>query len=75
KPDEIDAESVDSLYQGWRTRMDQLAALGLDPERLYRQSLVTPSCGTGSLDRAHALRVLELTRDLSKRVRAAHGDQ
>jgi methionine synthase II (cobalamin-independent) len=75
KPDEIDAESVDSLYQGWQSRMEQLAALGLDPKQLYRQSLVTPSCGTGSLDPPHALRVLELTRDLSKRVRAAHGDQ
>lgn len=75
KPDEIDAESVDSLYEGWQARMAQLAALGLDPERLYRQSLVTPACGTGSLDRGHALRVLELTRDLSRRVRAAHGDE
>lgn len=75
KPDEIDAEDVDSLYQGWRTRMDRLAALGLDPQRLYRQSFVTPSCGTGSLDSPHALRVLELTRDLSQRVRAAHDDR
>jgi methionine synthase II (cobalamin-independent) len=74
KPEEIDAESVASLYQGWQTRMDQLAALGLDRERLFRQSLVTPSCGTGSLDRPHALRVLELTRDLSQRVRVAHGE-
>jgi hypothetical protein len=74
KPEEIDAESVDTLYQGWQTRMERLAALGLDPERLYRQSFVTPSCGTGSLDPPRALRVLELTRDLAKRVRAAHGE-
>jgi methionine synthase II (cobalamin-independent) len=74
KPDEIDAESVDSLYAGWQTRMDQLAALGLDRERLFKQSFVTPACGTGSLDRAHALRVLALTRDLSQRVRADHGE-
>jgi methionine synthase II (cobalamin-independent) len=72
RPDEIDAEDVESLYAGWQTRMDALAALGLNPDQLYKQSLVTPACGTGSLDRAHALRVLELTRDLSKRVRAAH---
>lgn len=75
RPEEIDAETVDSLFTGWQTRMAQLAALGLDPERLYRQSLVTPACGTGSLDRAHALRVLELTRDLSQKVRAEHGDR
>jgi methionine synthase II (cobalamin-independent) len=73
-PEEIDAETVDSLYTGWQERMAQLAALGLAPQRLYKQSFVTPACGTGSLDRPHALRVLELTRDLSKRVRADHGD-
>lgn len=73
KPDEIDAENLDSLYEGWQTRMNQLAGLGLNPEQLYRQSMVTPACGTGSLDRAHALRVLEMTRGLSERVRAAHG--
>ncbi|MDJ0781223.1 MAG: hypothetical protein QNJ22_04590 [Desulfosarcinaceae bacterium] len=74
KPEEIDAETVDTLHAGWQDRMAQLADLGLNPERLYQQSLITPACGTGSLDRARALRVLELTRDLSKQVREAHGD-
>jgi hypothetical protein len=73
KPDEIDAESVDSLYEGWQMRMDRLATLGLDRERLFKQCFVTPACGTGSLDRPHAQRVLELTRDLSRRVRANPG--
>jgi hypothetical protein len=34
--------------------------------------LITPSCGTGSLRRAHAEKVLELTKAVSALLRARH---
>jgi hypothetical protein len=63
------AATVDSLVQRWKEQGDALVALGVDRERLYAQSLITPSCGAGSLNLAQAQRVLALTRDVSARLR------
>jgi methionine synthase II (cobalamin-independent) len=67
--DVIDAESVDTLVARWRELLAAAAAAGLDTEVLRRQSLITPSCGTGSLSVAHARKVLDLTREVSRVVR------
>ena len=67
--DVIDAQSVDTLVARWRELMAAAAAAGLDPEVLRRQSLITPSCGTGSLSVNHARKVLDLTREVSRAVR------
>lgn len=69
-PEAIDRETVDSLYDLWRDQRDRTAALGLTPETVRAQTLITPSCGVGSLSPERAMRVLELTRGLSDRVRA-----
>ena len=69
EPGAIDRATVDSLEKTWRAYAGQIEALGISPRTLREQSLITPSCGTGSLSLAHAQRVLELTRDLSARIR------
>lgn len=69
-PEAIDRETVDSLYGMWRKQRDGLAKLGLSPEAVRSQALITPSCGVGSLSPERAMRVMELTRGLSDRVRA-----
>ena len=61
--------TVDSLVQRWEAQCDDLAAIGVDREQLYAQSLITPSCGAGSLNLAQARKVLALTRDVSARIR------
>ncbi|MEF8889482.1 MAG: hypothetical protein V5A14_05505, partial [Desulfohalobiaceae bacterium] len=70
EPENIDGESVDSLASRF---WDQFEALrkqtGLEKSQLMSQSLITPSCGTGSLDRERAERVLQLTRGLADRIR------
>ncbi len=68
-PDDLDRETVDSLAARWEDQARAVAALGIDPAQVLRQSLITPSCGAGSLSRDRALRVLELTRGVSDRVR------
>ena len=51
-------------------QIDTLAEItGIVPEQILSQSFVTPSCGTGSLDIDSARQVLELTRDVSERIR------
>lgn len=63
-------ENVDSLYTKWEEQTRQLMALGLSRETVINQTLITPSCGTGSLTLDLAIKVLEMTRDLSAKVRS-----
>ena len=66
----IDIESSDSLAARWEQQTDQLRQLGFPRETIVAQTLITPSCGTGSISEAHARKVLELTHDVSAIIRA-----
>ena len=67
--DVIKKETADSLYAKWEGQVKALEELGFQREALIDATLITPSCGTGSLQVPMATRVLELTRDLSRKVR------
>ncbi|MGD9098523.1 MAG: hypothetical protein PVF97_10580 [Desulfobacterales bacterium] len=71
--DVIENESLESLVVRWQELMAAAEKAGLDPAILRRQSLITPSCGTGSLSVGHAQKVLDLTRELSRVVRGGGG--
>jgi hypothetical protein len=58
-------ETVDGLSGRLQEGLTKLHALGLDPGRVARQSLLTPACGTGTMEPAAAQRVLALLRGLS----------
>lgn len=66
---DIQNETVDSLATRWEGQVQQLEALGMGRKTIASQSLITPSCGTGSLDLDMAMRVLELTKGLSNKLR------
>ena len=70
RAEDIEQETSDALVSRWETQFQALVALGIDKTRLFSQSLITPSCGTGSLDETLAKRVLELTRDVSAKIRS-----
>lgn len=63
------AESVDSLLQ----RLDKLWKLlfpkGLNRDRVLRQSMITPACGTGLLSESQARHIYHLTSALSRHLR------
>ncbi len=67
--DDIEKESVDLLAERWATYVQQLTDAGLDAQQVHAQALITPACGTGSCSREHALRVLELTREVAHKIR------
>ncbi len=69
KIEEIERETVDTLYAGWQERFNQIEALGIAPATIRTQSFITPSCGVGSLSVDLAKRVLAMTRDLSAKIR------
>lgn len=70
-PESIEGESVDSLLEKWEAAAGQVQALGFDRAQIMAQSLITPSCGTGSLTLDQAVKVLEMTQGLSARLRQA----
>ncbi|MEZ4526016.1 MAG: hypothetical protein R2941_08880 [Desulfobacterales bacterium] len=70
--DDIERETPESLASMWEEQMKQISALGFDRETILKQSLITPSCGTGSLRPEHAERVLHLTRELSAILRTGN---
>jgi methionine synthase II (cobalamin-independent) len=63
-------ENVSSLMDIWNAHTAKLQALGIDQKTLFSQSLITPSCGTGSLSMENAIKVLNLTTTLSGQIRS-----
>ncbi len=66
--EDIEKETAASLFLKWKEQAGQIEKLGIDSLKIKAQSLITPSCGTGSLKLEHAVRVLQLTREVSDRV-------
>jgi methionine synthase II (cobalamin-independent) len=69
KVDDIEKETAASLLGLWQEHAAQFEVLGIGMGKLIRQSLITPSCGTGSLSVDHAKKVLKLTRAVSMGIR------
>jgi len=67
--EDIDRQTKDSLCSLWESHMDLLAEDGFSKEDLLKQTLITPSCGTGSLDIDRARKVLQLCHDVSAQLR------
>jgi len=68
-PDILEAIKLPELYDKWQAQLDHICQLGFTREQILSQTFIAPSCGTGSLSTAHALKVLRLTAELSKMVR------
>ena len=68
-------ENRDSLVNRWEKQADLLTGNNWDTGTLLRQTLITPSCGTGSLAPELAQKVLRLTKEVSAELRAKYLDQ
>jgi hypothetical protein len=68
-PEFIQGETVDGLVDRWFRQTRQLVMLGVAEDTVFRQSFITPSCGTGTLSLEEALTVLNMTRGVSEKIR------
>ncbi|MEW6429188.1 MAG: hypothetical protein AB1568_14270 [Thermodesulfobacteriota bacterium] len=68
-PDFIARETCRSLVELWQRQMRELAGDATDYPALLRQTLITPSCGTGSLSLADAEKVIQLSGQVSAELR------
>lgn len=57
-------ENANSLGQRWEDNVAALVKRGVDESRLRAQSIITPSCGTGTLEIAAAEQIYLLLREL-----------
>ncbi len=62
-------ETAESLTSLWEKQAELLSGERYDMAAILNQTLITPSCGTGSLTPDLARRVLSLTRDVSAALR------
>ena len=69
----IREQNPDLLTAHLEKMMDHLAATGIDKQTIMEQAIVTPSCGTGSMEVADAEKVFRTLRDVSLSLRAKHG--
>ncbi len=72
-PNAIAQASATSVIAAIEERIGRLQALGFSRERIIGQTLITPSCGTGSLSLEQTLRVLELTQAAAADLRLSLG--
>lgn len=66
---QIKTETVENLYKLWEEEISILTSKGIEEELLREQLLLVPSCGTGMLSEEEALRVYNLTFELSQRLK------
>jgi methionine synthase II (cobalamin-independent) len=60
---------VDFLINRLEGAIGDLMAQGIDKKLIFEQSMITPSCGMGSLTREEAVEILKTTREVSRIMR------
>jgi len=65
----IREQSVDSIIAHFEKMMDNLAAQGIDKQLIAEQAIITPSCGTGTMEPEDAEKVFEMTELLCNAMR------
>jgi len=69
----IRQQTVESLESHLERIIGNLTARGIDKQLILEHSMITPSCGTGSMEPADAEKVFELTAALTKRMNEKYG--
>ena len=69
----IREHTVEDLAERFEKMMDHLAAKGIDKKLITEQALITPSCGTGTMEPDDAEKVFQTTRELSKTMKERYG--
>ncbi len=62
-------ETVDQLFSKLQNGINTIISWGIEPEVIYRQSLLTPACGLGTMEPDDATKAMDLLAGLSKKCR------
>ena len=69
----IREQTVESLEKKLEEGIDNLASKGIDKNLIISRAIITPSCGTGSLEVADGEAVFKMVKDLTKRMKEKYG--
>jgi hypothetical protein len=69
----IREETIKKLADKLEKLMENLASRGVDKTRIAEQALLTPSCGTGSMEPGDAEKVFIMLQDISREMRKRYG--
>jgi hypothetical protein len=69
----IREQTPEKLAAHFEKMADNLASKGIDKKMILEQAIITPSCGTGSLEVADGEKVFQTLRAVSQLLRANHG--
>jgi methionine synthase II (cobalamin-independent) len=72
EPDYVEQENSESLVNRWEKQALLLSGGNWDTKALLQQTIITPSCGTGSLSPKLAKKVLQLTKEVSKTLKKTY---
>ena len=67
--EDINKATVDSLVSKMESGINKLISNGIDQNLIYQNSMITPSCGTGSLDCKNAEKAMLFVRDVSMKLK------
>ncbi len=68
----LEKTDSNSLFCKWQEQLERLASFGFSRKTLMEQTLIAPSCGTGSLPPHLATKVLQLTAEISAKARTLY---
>jgi hypothetical protein len=68
----IREQTVDTLESKFESVMENLATQGIDLQMIREQALITPSCGTGSMEPGDADMVFEMVEALTRRMKTKY---
>ena len=66
-------ETAETLVAQLERVVDHLAAQGIDRNLILRQAIITPSCGTGSMEVGDAEKVFAMTKAVSAAMKKKYG--
>ncbi len=69
----IREQTVDNMIDHFEKLIDNLASKGIDKQLIIEQTIITPSCGTGSMEPEDAEKVFDITNQLSAAMRDKYG--
>ena len=69
----IREQTPETLVAHFEKMADNLAGKGIAKQLILEQAMITPSCGTGSMEVADAEKVFQTLRSVSQSLRAKHG--
>lgn len=71
--DSINEVTANGLFDTLESAVDQLVKKGIEKRLIIEHSLITPSCGTGSLSVGEAEKSMNMTHDLSMMIKERFG--